>query len=184
MRDDAWPPYCRALLVSPPSLRRRGSSRATASRRRSGCTACARRSKRHAPSRGFSCRLRRARSRHHRRARHRPSRSAARVTSTRRGRTPILSARRGAHLASEVITLRAREGVHISRSQLSKALAKKVPLAAGPGTAEGTSDGKRGGTGRPAPATAQTAGRSRRLSSELGRRGGMGPRRRDGPKKG
>ena len=39
---------------------------------------------------------------------------------------------------------------------------KKVPLAAAPAHAEGTSDGKRGGTGRPAPATAQTAGRSGR----------------------
>jgi transposase len=30
--------------------------------------------------------------------------------------------------------IEAREGVRISRSQLSKALRKKVPLAAGPGT--------------------------------------------------
>src|SRR5271165_1863516 len=34
-------------------------------------------------------------------------------------------------------------------------LAKKVPLPAAPAHAEGTSDGKRGGTGGPAPATAQ-----------------------------
>src|SRR5271166_1759662 len=33
---------------------------------------------------------------------------------------------------------------------------KKVPLAAAPPHAEGTSDGKRGATGGPAPATAQT----------------------------
>ena len=51
--------------------------------------------------------------------------------------------------------IEAREGVRISRSQLSKALRKKVPLAAAPAHAEGTSDGKRGGTGGPAPATAQ-----------------------------
>jgi transposase len=63
----------------------------------------------------------------------------------------------------------AREGVRISRSQLSKALRKKVPLAAAPAHAEGTSDGKRGGTGGPAPATAQTAGRSGRHYSSLRR---------------
>ena len=49
--------------------------------------------------------------------------------------------------------IEAREGVRISRSQLSKALRKKVPLAAAPAHAEGTSDGKRGGTGGPAPAS-------------------------------
>jgi hypothetical protein len=43
--------------------------------------------------------------------------------------------------------IEAREGVRISRSQLSKALRKKVPLAAAPAHAERTSDGKRGGTG-------------------------------------
>ena len=46
---------------------------------------------------------------------------------------------------------------------------KKVPLAAAPAHAEGTSDGKRGGTGGPAPATAQTAGRSGRHCSSLRR---------------
>ena len=63
--------------------------------------------------------------------------------------------------------IEAREGVRISRSQLSKALRKKLPLAAAPAHAEGTSDGKRGGTGGPAPATAQTAGRSGRHCSSL-----------------
>ena len=65
--------------------------------------------------------------------------------------------------------IEAREGVRISRSQLSKALRKKVPLAAAPAHAEGTSDGKRGRTGGPAPATAQTAGRSGRHCSSLRR---------------
>src|SRR5271165_4285373 len=65
--------------------------------------------------------------------------------------------------------IEAREGMRISRSQLSKALRKKVPLAAAPAHAEGTSDGKRGGAGRPAPATAQTAGRSGRHHSSLRR---------------
>ena len=62
--------------------------------------------------------------------------------------------------------IEAREGVRISRSQLSKAL-EKIPLAATPAHAEGASDGKRGGTGGPAPATAQTAGRSVRHCSSL-----------------
>jgi transposase len=51
--------------------------------------------------------------------------------------------------------IEAREGVRISRSQLSKALRKKVPLAASPAHAEGTADGQRGGSDRLAPATAQ-----------------------------
>src|SRR5271168_968192 len=41
--------------------------------------------------------------------------------------------------------IEARAGVRISRSQLSKALLKKVPLAATAAHPEGTSDGKRGG---------------------------------------
>jgi len=65
--------------------------------------------------------------------------------------------------------IEAREDVRISRSQLSKALRKKVPLAAAPAHAERTSDGKRGGTGALAPATAPTAGRSRRHCSSLRR---------------
>jgi transposase len=54
--------------------------------------------------------------------------------------------------------IEAREGVSISRAQLSKALRTKVPLAAAPAHVEGTSDSKRGGTGRLAPATAQATG--------------------------
>ncbi len=50
--------------------------------------------------------------------------------------------------------IEAREGVRISRSQLSKALRKKVPLAAAPPHTEGTPDRRRGGSHRPAPATA------------------------------
>ena len=58
--------------------------------------------------------------------------------------------------------IEAREGVRISRSQLSKALRKKVPLAAAATHAEGTPGRWRGRTDRAAPAIAQTAGRSRR----------------------
>ena len=61
-----------------------------------------------------------------------------------------------------------REGVRISRSQLSKALRKKVPLAATAAHAEGTPDRQRGGAGRPSPATAQTAGGSGRHRSLYG----------------
>jgi len=57
--------------------------------------------------------------------------------------------------------IEAREGVRISRSQLSKALRKKLPLAAASAHTEGTPDRQRGGADRPAPANAQTAGRSR-----------------------
>jgi transposase len=57
--------------------------------------------------------------------------------------------------------IEAREGVRISRSQLSKALRKKVPLAAAATHAEGTPGRRRGRTDRAAPAIAQTAGRSR-----------------------
>ena len=60
------------------------------------------------------------------------------------------------------------EGVRISRSQLSKALRKKLSLATPPAHAEGTPNGKRGGTGGPAPQTAQTAGRSGRHCSSHG----------------
>jgi transposase len=54
--------------------------------------------------------------------------------------------------------IEAREGVCISRSQLSKALRKKVPLAATATHAEGTPDRRGGRTGWPASATAQTTG--------------------------
>jgi transposase len=57
--------------------------------------------------------------------------------------------------------IEAREGVRVSRSQLSKALHKKVPLAAATAHAEGTPGWRRGRTGRVASAPAQTAGRSR-----------------------
>jgi transposase len=65
--------------------------------------------------------------------------------------------------------IEAREGVCISRSQLSKALRKKVSLAAATTHAKGTSDCRRGRAGRLAPATAQTAGRSRRHHAALRR---------------
>ena len=63
--------------------------------------------------------------------------------------------------------IEAREGVCISRSQLSKALHKKVSLAAAATHAEGTSDRRRGRPGRLAPAIAQIAGRSRRRCSAV-----------------
>jgi transposase len=65
--------------------------------------------------------------------------------------------------------IEAREGVCISRSPLSKALHKKVSLAAATTHAKGTSDCRRGRAGRLAPATAQTAGRSRRHHAALRR---------------
>src|ERR1700751_1907003 len=58
--------------------------------------------------------------------------------------------------------IEAREGVRISRSQLSKALRKKVPLAATAAHGKGTRDRGRGRTGRSAPATAQATSRGRR----------------------
>src|ERR1700759_194812 len=66
--------------------------------------------------------------------------------------------------------IEAREGVRISRSQLSKALRKKVPLAAPAAHAEGTPGRRRGRTDRAAPAIAQTAGHSRRHRPALWRR--------------
>ncbi len=54
--------------------------------------------------------------------------------------------------------IEAREGVRISRSQLSKALRKKVPSASAPAHAERTADGQRGRSDRLAPATAQVSG--------------------------
>src|SRR3984957_1497566 len=66
--------------------------------------------------------------------------------------------------------IEAREGVRISRSQLSKALRKKVPLAATATHAEGTPGRRRGRTDRTAPAIAQTAGRSRGHRPALWRR--------------
>ena len=57
--------------------------------------------------------------------------------------------------------IEAQAGVRISRSQLSKALRKKVPLAASATHAEGSPGRRRGRAGRLAPAIAQAAGRSR-----------------------
>ena len=57
--------------------------------------------------------------------------------------------------------IEAQAGVRISRSQLSKVLRKKVPLAAAAAHAEGSPGRRRGRAGRPAPAIAQAAGRSR-----------------------
>ena len=63
--------------------------------------------------------------------------------------------------------IEAREGARISRSQLSKVLRKKVPLAAASAHSERASDGKRDGPRGLAPATVQTAGRGGRHRSSL-----------------
>ena len=80
--------------------------------------------------------------------------------------TPLLEApvadRRNWTIARLRAEIADREGVHISRSQLSKTLHKKVPLAAAASHAERTPERRRGRTGRPAPAIAQAAGRGRR----------------------
>ena len=60
-----------------------------------------------------------------------------------------------ARLRAEIET---REGVRISRSQLSKALRKKVPVAEAPAHAEGTPDRHRSGPDRFAFATSQASG--------------------------
>jgi transposase len=62
-----------------------------------------------------------------------------------------------------------REGVRISRSQLSKALRKKVPLPAAAAHAERAASCQRGRSDRLASATARAAGRSRRHRSALWR---------------
>ena len=54
--------------------------------------------------------------------------------------------------------IEAREGVRVSRSQLSKALRKKVPVAAAPAHAEGAADGERSGADRLASAPAKAPG--------------------------
>jgi transposase len=66
--------------------------------------------------------------------------------------------------------IESREGVRISRSHLSKALRKKVPLAAAAAHAEGAPDRPRGRSGRPALVVALTAGRSRGHCASLWRR--------------
>jgi transposase len=80
--------------------------------------------------------------------------------------TPLLEApvadRRNWTIARLRAEIAEREGIHISRSQLSKALHKKVPLAAAAPHAERTPERRRGRTGRSAPAIAQATGRGRR----------------------
>ncbi len=63
--------------------------------------------------------------------------------------------------------IEAQVGVSISRSQLSKALRKKVPLAAAPAHAERSPERKRGRTDRIASATAQASGRGWRHRPSL-----------------
>jgi transposase len=65
--------------------------------------------------------------------------------------------------------IEAQAGVRINRSQLSKALRKKVPLAAAATHPERAPDSRRGRAHRPAPAIAQAASRSRRHRSALWR---------------
>jgi transposase len=65
--------------------------------------------------------------------------------------------------------IEAREGVSISRSQLSKALRKKVPLPAAPAHPERAASCQRGRSDRFASATARAAGRCRRHRSALWR---------------
>ena len=65
--------------------------------------------------------------------------------------------------------IEAREGVRISRSQLSKALRKKTSAGGAPTHPEGTADRQRGGSDRLAPAIAQTPSRGRRHRSALRR---------------
>ena len=66
--------------------------------------------------------------------------------------------------------IEAREGVKIGKSQLSKALRKKLPLAAAPAHAERPLDCRRDRTRGTAPSTAQGSGRSRRHHPPLRRR--------------
>jgi transposase len=65
--------------------------------------------------------------------------------------------------------IEAREGVCISRSQLSKALQKKVPLPAAAAHAERAASCRRGRSDRLASATPRAAGQSRRHRSSLWR---------------
>jgi transposase len=65
--------------------------------------------------------------------------------------------------------IEAREGVRISRSQLSKALRKKVPLPAAAAHPKRAASRQRGRSGRLASATARAAGRSRRHRASLRR---------------
>jgi transposase len=65
--------------------------------------------------------------------------------------------------------IEAREGVRISRSQLSKALRKKVPLPAAATHPERVASCQRGRSDRLASAIARAAGRSRRHRASLWR---------------
>ncbi|HEY4974951.1 MAG TPA: helix-turn-helix domain-containing protein [Steroidobacteraceae bacterium] len=65
--------------------------------------------------------------------------------------------------------IEARAGVRISRSQLSKALRKKVPLPAAAAHPERTASCQRGRSDWLASATARAAGRSRRHCASLWR---------------
>jgi hypothetical protein len=65
--------------------------------------------------------------------------------------------------------IEAREGMCISRSQLSKALRKKVPLPAAAAHAERAARCQRGRSDRLTFATSRTAGRGRRHRSALWR---------------
>jgi transposase len=65
--------------------------------------------------------------------------------------------------------IEAREGVRISRSQLSKALRKKAPLPAAAAHAEGAARCQRGRSDWLASAIARAAGRGRRHRSSLWR---------------
>src|SRR5271165_5335091 len=69
-----------------------------------------------------------------------------------------------------ITEIEAREGVRIGRSQLSKALRKKLPLAAAPAHVERPPDCRRDRTRGTAPSTAQGSGRSRRHHPPLRRR--------------
>ena len=66
--------------------------------------------------------------------------------------------------------IEAREGVRIGRSQLSKALRKKLPLAAAPAHAERPPKRRRDRARGAAPSVAQGPGRSRRHHPPLRRR--------------
>src|ERR1700723_2578319 len=103
-----------------------------------------------------------------------PGPSAVKREAALRVATPLLKEpvadRRNWTIPRLRAEIEAREGVRISRSQLSKALRKKVPLAAAATHAEGTPGRRRGRTDRAAPAIAQTAGRSRGHCPALWRR--------------
>lgn len=73
-------------------------------------------------------------------------------------------------IARLITEIEAREGVRIGRSQLSKALRKKLPLAAAPVHAERPPGCRRNRAGRTASPVAQGPGRGRRHCSPVWRR--------------